>query len=417
MILDSLDFEAIFCAAKNSHYSNIEICFEKKQFSSFKILDKIESNEFYSTQSTLVRLYKDEEQQDFIIHLPDTKKLIALIENRNPFSEQRTPYPYAKVPPPNFLAFKQRTQTFSQMVKNSCLESLGIQKTRFSYLETETYLESFSMKNPELKIFEETSLEWNTTWRYQDKHHSLRFTQNNPKKFFDWIKKENPLKEAVEKSRTHKILWPAPKGEINIFWKAQALAPLYLFFARAFEDDLIKNQRSFLASIETLTLPFDLKDFRENELTLWSNSLKQNTLTIQHSRRTHVFSPETICLKNPKIISHKSSNNILSNLQKGLLVSEIEVLNFNSKTGDIEILLSEMRLIHQGILGEFLEPVTLETNLMTLLKSLCEFEEKSRSIGFNIQKHQQNFIVEVDCSDAISNEVPIAGTVEQSHYW
>jgi hypothetical protein len=93
------------------------------------------------------------------------------------------------------------------------------------------------------------------------------------------------------------------------------------------------------------------------------------------------------------------------------------VLSYDAATGDLELLLNESYLVHQGVEGEPIEPLLLKTSLADLLESFQEFGKERLTTGLVTKKDRQRLFTEITTPAALSRPLQLPGSVPNNHYW
>ena len=104
-------------------------------------------------------------------------------------------------------------------------------------------------------------------------------------------------------------------------------------------------------------------------------------------------------------------------MDRGIHVTDVEVLSFQPATGEIALNLKDCRLVHQGELGEALESTRLDTSLLQLIPSMKAFSQTQATTVMPIRKQKQSFLTQITAPEALSPELMIPGTVPSNQYW
>ncbi|MBI1859414.1 MAG: hypothetical protein HYR96_00660 [Deltaproteobacteria bacterium] len=224
-----------------------------------------------------------------------------------------------------------------------------------------------------------------------------------------------------------KTRWPLPGGTIGILWRPEALSQLLLPFVRHFESDRMLGSESLLTQLSfPQPLFFSLFDGGSEQsdhegvpsrpLPLFVDgrprSLACNSATARemgvpptgNSRRTSYLLPPTIGFWRVKMAGHEKFTEPLKALGNGLLVHDASY-NF----AETAIRIAHAQLVHDGELGEDLEPTTLPLPLTEFLKSLGSFSEVADTIGISIQKAGHTLITDCDVPWGLSPAIASPG--------
>lgn len=261
--------------------------------------------------------------------------------------------------------------------------------------------------------------------------------------FLETIEKTMRLGTCISKSLERQNPWPAPSGEIPVLWSCDAVSKLMLPLLRAFEGDLVVANLSFLSHqdldlglcfslddvADTESLPYDHEGTKRKCLSLLHRGranaiLCDNWIAEQlggvstgHCRRESFRALPTLGAWRAEIEGNHTSDSILQKMDWGISVGDVEIQQFNPVNTEMIVQLREISLIHHGEEGEAVEPVTLEINLLKLLRSLTLFSSGRTNLGLNVSKHHQQFVVEIMAPEALSEGLAIAGKVPLQHYW
>ena len=233
--------------------------------------------------------------------------------------------------------------------------------------------------------------------------------------------------------------WPMPSGNLPVHWSAEAMGKTLLPFIRAFEGDLVLGELSFLnkASLPLETAlqiaesssgtdhegiahqPFTF--FRKGQPTRLacdeSTAKHFEVAPTGHCRRQSYRDKPTVGFWHPVVGSEAAEANLLQRMDRGIHVTDVEVLSFQPATGEIALNLKDCRLVHQGELGEALESTRLDTSLLQLIPSMKAFSQTQATTVMPIRKQKQSFLTQITAPEALSPELMIPGTVPSNQYW
>jgi predicted Zn-dependent protease len=264
----------------------------------------------------------------------------------------------------------------------------------------------------------------------------------DPDSLVEGLKTKQWLFEEVRRSAGKSTPWPAPQGELPIFWSAGALAKVLLPFVRAFEADLFLKQESFLQTVEfparwPLTLSekvvtrdeIDCQGTPRIELTLLKNGKprglacdKRSAAELQveatgHARRTHFRSPPVTGLWNLTVDMDDVTPQILDCSPWGVWIEDIQILESSTKTGLLCLSVNRAHLLHEKSVGETIEPVVFEMAVQDFLGIIQTASEQSTRFGFSVDKEDQSFITEMELPDVFTPGFPYPGSVPTDTYW
>ncbi|NBT58526.1 hypothetical protein EBT16_07055, partial [bacterium] len=226
--------------------------------------------------------------------------------------------------------------------------------------------------------------------------------------------------------------WPAPKGKIGILWSPSCVAKLLLHFTQTFEL-LSRTQESFeLLRSSFPQLSFQVIDnWKQQNRVDVEGRPRRETLLIDGSSPAVIFNEQVPGFSRrsssrdfpitapwePALFGRERDSNVFAQLGNGISIRELEVIAFKVNSGLITLRITEAALVHQGIEGEFIEPVTWELPLLDLLSSFKLFSDSSAPHPLTWAQRGQNLFVEVTSSAALSPALEFPGTVPLAHYW
>lgn len=249
------------------------------------------------------------------------------------------------------------------------------------------------------------------------------------------------LRNEIAKYQRWSNPWPAPQGELPLLWSSNALAKLCSKFLQGFEADRVLQNASFLNHVGLpLEIPFSIEELphgsfdcegtAKRKMVLFDGNKPRalacdiqtaNQMNVEptgHSRRQSMHQPPTIGLWSPQLHGSKIYKDLSQKLEWGLDVGDVEILQFDVLTGDIELELLQVALIHQGQTGEAVEPIRLKTNLIGLFKRLEGFSDKNHNIALAVTKKNQQLITYLTVpTHSCTLPLPVPGSVPIENYW
>lgn len=222
-------------------------------------------------------------------------------------------------------------------------------------------------------------------------------------------------------------LWPVPGGKISMLWRPKVFAHLLVPFLEQFESDRFLRAQSLLSALSfPIPLRFTLVDSGgpdsdhegtpKKELVLFADgrprglicnrttALELNVSPTGHCRRTSFDFAPTLGFWGPKLTGVETFESPESTLSNGILIEEAR---FREDLKAIEV--KHSRLVHNGQVGEGVEPFILNLGLLDFLKSLHAFSQHVESIGVAFSKGGYKLIADCKIPWAISPEVPSPG--------
>ena len=242
----------------------------------------------------------------------------------------------------------------------------------------------------------------------------------------NWSFSKELLEKGLEKP------WPAPKGKLALHWSSQSVAKFGACFLKMLE--FFSRDPELLSSLAQLCRPlgFQLIENWKSETkidvegkvrvpTILVNGKESLTAFNENlpgfaRRQTYSHFPITAPWE-PAIFGLERSSNLLSQMRDGISIGDVELKNFHIPSGKLDFEIQESVLVHQGVKGEFIEPVTLRVDLIDLLRSFKLFSEKTSPTPLDWNSWGQNLFVEFTAPEALSPQFELPGTVPLTHYW
>jgi len=279
-------------------------------------------------------------------------------------------------------------------------------------------------------------------WGVKEKNRVQTFRETSARR--DWqelledLKPTAWLTERIASTLRPAPVWPVPDGDIPIFWSSRAVAKICLPFVRAFEGDRLLEGESLLShwpkdallpflieespacSIDhegQPTKPLLLFDGRRPRALLVDKTLAAafSVDSTGHARRRSYREKNHVLSWAAEIVSQVEA---LEGLPEwGLSVRDVDLTSIDPRSGSVHLCLRDARLVHQGVEGEAIEPVTLEIFLVDLLRSWRAFSKSPDIYGQLLYKDQMGYLSELKAPAALSPRVRLPGRVPPQHYW
>lgn len=437
-MLRELDLERIAKVLRAKGHSHFEIYAELTQRTVLTHFDRTESARTLQTGGLALRTFQGNESYHFeTTHLSTAGVLAALA---------------GKMPPPSEAAKKEVTPraarpshkgvTVSEFYRSLQSPALVIAPTltveeetrRFEYFCTE-------MSEPQAGRDEQASLL--LQWRAPGGREPQRITwyRRSLEGLLQDLARHPLLRQEVARSLAPPTRWPMPQGELDTVWSASAFAKLCLPLVRQCEAD--RRWYGEETDLENLLLPdwFSLSDVPESEQAVDFQGIRRHRTPLiekglparlacdrssarelrcaptGHARRESYHSAASIGVWNAELEGPRVEKPLLDRLGNGLYIEDIELLGWLPQSGSCRVRLKEGRLVHQGELGEYLEPTTVDLPLPRLLHSCAALGASAQRTGFRIAKSQGRHLTEITTPDALTASIPFSGSVPASHYW
>lgn len=277
-------------------------------------------------------------------------------------------------------------------------------------------------------------------WNLKDRNFFDQFVFSSLESFFSEWETINPLKLSLEESERTLHRWPAPSGILPVHWSARAIAKIVNLFCQAFEGDRVISKHSFLSDEMD---PFDFHFYVEDNPPLSCDQegspakplllcdgkaptgLATNlnvarilgSLSTGHGRRASYANPSVVSLWNPTLggITPVWDLSIVDSW--GISVLDLQVSYFDHSKGTVKLEWNPVRLIHQGTLGEAVEPILWEGRIWDLMRSLDTLSAKRSRTGLLTTKSGQRFATYITAPEALSSRLEVKGSVPLSYYW
>lgn len=260
-----------------------------------------------------------------------------------------------------------------------------------------------------------------------------------PERLMEQLKASNRLLQKVRSSMEPREKWPAPQGRMDVHLSRSCMARLIALFAKGFEGDKVLAGGNWLTQCELpLNIPLDLdrpeetgadaEGVPQTEVCFFKKgrprALAVNRALAEEigvapngfSFRSGFRSKPSIAIRNLRVRCPDTRSDLLRGMQKGLHVEDLRIESFSEANGEIVATLTDASLVHQGQLGEQVEPVRVLWNLKDTLESLIAFGQTRTHEGV-LPQDETGAILDVETPDALFTSLPIAGHVPMRHYF
>jgi predicted Zn-dependent protease len=438
-MLEKLNLERIFTAARQRGFSHCEIFAEETLNSEIEIQGRRCETLIYEEFGISVALKNAESQHLLTTNTASTESLIALIEQTGEVFETGFDSPTPRKSFSEKLAEKTRAlQVALRKTGQTEKDQRALYREKVRTFET--------CCDPDaIKSGQEEDAVLNLSYSIHHRGKSKIICENTARKsiaaLWNEVKQEGRFPLLRQPPSWH-TPWPAPAGEVTVHWSSRAVAKFLLHFLRAFEGDLFLRQLSFLGDLENpVNLNFNVEETPISQtevdhegtarktVSLWENGLPANLFcdlrtasllkrsATGHARRESFLHPPIVGFWNSKLTGKSVEPALLKRVDSGLSIEDVEIIDFDLITGQISFILSDGVLVHHGEPGEAIEPLKIKCSLMSLLESFEVFSLEHRTWGLELTKKGQSFLSEFTTPDALSLKFPIPGSVPPDHYW
>lgn len=247
------------------------------------------------------------------------------------------------------------------------------------------------------------------------------------------------LQETLSRSMKHSPPWPLPNGKLPVRWSSSVSASFVRCFLQCLESDELRMGSFVGRHVGTFDFAFTLADdppFKTDSegtatsprtilangkiRSLATNSLESEWMEIPktgHARQTSMDDPSVPGFWNVHVVPHEERIQAAESPNWGIHVSDILIRRFDLCSGMLSFSIPTPRLIHEGAVGEPLEPLSLELPISELLGSWSAFSGSSLPSGFVNLKNGQRYCTQIHCPTTLSEHFPIPGSVPIQHYW
>jgi TldD protein len=443
-----LDLERVFQALRALGADDIELYAESRTTHQLDIWDRVHHGRSLQDRGLSIYCRKGETSFHFCSNLWDTESVLKLIAGK-PLKDDAVS---AAIPPVKVAATKPGS---APLLAPHCVTVLHVARAAFApaascglWFEEEICNFWVTRESAGWTAGSRKSVRTQARWKIEQEGAPSRTYEwersgLDPDAFVDGLKNEFWLSEAVKKSAGRLSTWPAPTGELPVFWSSQALAKIALPFVRAFEADLFLKDQSLL---QKLSFParwgFTLTDMPQTaqpgvdaegntvaQLVVLKNGkprgLACNRRTAGemqvpetgHSRRQNFRHLPVPAFWNVALHWSETEPDLLARCQSGIWVEDVEVLESDPASGLICLATRKAFLMHEKTLGEPIENVVFEMEVHDFLANIEGAGEKQKTFGFEIQKEGQRLTTQIQLPDVFTPAFPFPGSVPSDTYW
>lgn len=443
-MLGKLDLSLIFSKVKQAGYSYCKLYAERTTVLELEIYDKENRARHSESGGLSIELSKtgDSLPQTFRTNRLKTEEVLNLLEL--PYAPSEISQPICPPTAKTNLA-GEKIQKLNLLIRKINLENSLSKPVFFWFQERNQIYETATCPN-EVKIGESEQGEFRVRVDSQLKGKNLSFQTHFSTGVIEDLWKEldrllGNIQRRIQLGSTER--WPAPQGPISVGWSPSSIAKLVDGLVRGFEGDLVLKNFSFLSNL-TAPLNFNFS-LREKE-TPPDSQIDHEGLTRRpiiildgkkakglatdgklarefsvvptgHSRRDSFEDPSTVSFWHPVLESPHSIGSVISEMKEGLWVEELEILELDIISGRVTLLFSQVNLVHQGEIGESVEPFSWTLSLIDLMRTMTHFSNQPQTVGLFHTKQKQRILTEYTTSAALSKHLEVPGTVPKSHYW
>jgi predicted Zn-dependent protease len=443
-MLAKLDRDLIFKRIKELGYSSAQLYAERATTTQVEIQDKDQKARHFESGGISIELTQmtTGTLSTFRTNQFSTEAVLALLEPRNITIGS---YKASPSSPGSHYSLGKKLQSLQFLVRKINLENALVTPVHFFYQEKrqrfECCNESLEISTGEIETGE-VKLDIKSCYRGQNLNFCLQISSSSLEGLAQQLNKlPEEIQRRIRLGSTER--WPLPEGKLQVAWSSKALAKMLACFIRGFEGDLFLKNFSFLSKA-ALPLPFQFSIYESpdgNHLgvdhegrnrkplivfdgkrprALALDSLTADELSVEstgHSRRESFESIPSIGFWHPHLKGHSEVDSILGMMSQGIWVEDLEIDEWDLISGLVSLHFSQTNLVHQGQLGESLEPFAWTLSLTDLLSSMTHFSTQTATCGLFHCKQKQKIFTEYTTPMALSNALKLPGSVPASHYW
>jgi predicted Zn-dependent protease len=436
-VLEQIDLEKVFRAARQKGFSSCEIFVESFVRSQVELRQRLPSVRLFHSQGLSLRASTGSTAAHLSTTHVSTEGALALLSgtlldgnsSESPISQ----------PSPQEIA--QKRDALLQFARKASLPEISALLPSY-----EDRLREFEVAREDGFQAQGTEEEASFTarWQWQRKGETLweeaSFARASIAEFWKSWEAEIPLLDEITRSLRTAAEWPVPQGNIPILWSSKSLSKILLTFFRAFEGDFVLRNLSFLNDLPSaLQLHFGVRESEapliDNEgsevrdLLLFENGQAKafacdrftaSQLQLSptgHSRRSSFENAPTVGLWSPCVLPENLDPQLESRFDQGLWVKDVKILQAHPASSKVLLELSDAVLVHHGERGETVEKIQFDLDLLDFLPTLQTFSASPQRWGFHCIKQQQRLLVQVQTAAALSETFSLPGTVPPSYYW
>jgi len=450
-MLRNIDVDKIFSVSRTLGYSQCEIFAEVSFETAMNIQARQEKTQTNTIAGIAIRCFSGKKSRLVFTGQFQTKAILELLtQGRAGGNALPTPTHLPTKFRQRIMAIckpqSQKTGLLSRLARNTWAYSSEIRNPLFEYRDKIRFFSVVKNDTPLINAVEE-SASVNVSWTIQQYGNWPIFRgtvcRNSIDALCSDLQNKNPFHGMIQRSLDLANPWPAPRGEMPVLWSSLALSKLILKFLRSFEGDVVLDNASFLTNVALpLDLNFSLQDKPDVQKLPYDNegsprramvflhqgkpkglacdyrtAEQMNVPSTGHCRRESFQNTPTVGFWSPELITKNTTDNLVKGIKGGLSVGDVEVHRHHPSESHISLKLKSLSLIHHGEIGEAVEPVDLEIDLLQLLGTLKTFSTHKEIHGLICDKGRQNFITELATPEALSEALQIPGRVPMSHYW
>ncbi len=443
-MLEKLDLHLIYSLAREAGYSTCHLYAEHTATTEFELCDKENRTRHFESGGISIELKKENSETlyTFRTYQFSTEAILKLLGFAVPLEKTDLVH---KTSTPKLPLLGKKLQNLNLLIRKINLENSLTKPVSFWFQEKRRKYQSSNDPN-EIRSGEieqgEIKLEIESSYKGKPLNFSYHFSKGNLEELWNELHNILPqIQRRIKLGSTDQ--WPAPQGPLPVGWSSRSIAKLVDCFIRGFEGDLVLKDFSYLPQLK-LPLNFNFS-LREKEplskesidhegstrkpMIIFDGKKPKGLATDQivakelsvaptgHSRRESFEAPSTISFWHPLMESSSRVNSVLSQMAEGLWVEEIEIKELDLLSSRATIYFSQVNLVHQGEIGESVEPFSWTLSLIELMGTLTHFSNDTSTTGLFHTKQKQRILTEYTTPDALSAEIFIPGSVPKGHYW
>jgi predicted Zn-dependent protease len=443
-MLEKLDLDLIFHLVREAGFSSCRFYAERTLTTEFEIEDKDNKSRHHESGGLSIELKKEGNQTLFTFRTNQfsTQSVLNLLGlPQGETLDKNIPAPTIA----SSLTMGKKLQNLQLLIRRINLENSLTKPISFWFREKKQKYQ-WAQSPGEIKSGETELGEARFQIESSYKGKPLNFSHHLSSGSLDdlWTQLQSLLSQIQKRIKLGSSeQWPLPEGPLPVGWSSQSLAKLADCFLRGFEGDLVLKDFSYLNS---LSLPLDYHfSIQEKEPPLSQDidhegSSRKSILIFDgqkpkglatdkkvasefsisstgHSRRESFERPSTISFWHPVMRGNREVDSVLSLMSEGIWVEELDIQDLDLITGTVTLYFSQLNLVHQGAIGESVQPFSWTVSLLELLASLTHFSQDKSTTGLFHTKQKQRILTEYTTPSALSLSINLPGSVPKNHYW
>lgn len=258
---------------------------------------------------------------------------------------------------------------------------------------------------------------------------SKAFTQQDLELLLDDVSERLISQDEIEKLLINP--WPSPQGSLPVLWSEKSMGSwallLLQFLTR--ESKTLDQFESFCEGLPTLKfqiidnwkpqLGFDAEGNKRNEVFLVGpqNEIPFFSDLKGFSRRSSYEQFPVTVPWQPALFGENRASSLLKEMKKGVSIQDFDLLHFDTRTAQAKLKINRAYLVHDGKEGDPIEPLEWTVSIFEVFESLELFSDEIRPQPLTWKTANQEFFVEMNAPQGLSQSLNFPGSVPLNYYW